>query len=203
VAINSGDVIQCIVEFVDDIGEVIINKFTYVAEFLAPVAEGLVIAGINALLENLFGEIDAYINTQYDDPLDSFDIIEFIDGEWQVTGNVGNAQLSTNFTNAADVLPPTSAAYLVGQTERPRSRGRKFLPPFGEDCQDRGLLEPGVITDVGLALLHYLADINLDGGNYLHPGVASKVTGEFLPFVSGSIGEYLGTQHRRRPTVGI
>lgn len=202
-AVSDGEVVQAVVDYVSGSGVHFQNKFSYLAQFASDQSEAVVLAAIASHLQQIMDNLVVELNGAFNDPDTYMDVIEFIDGAWEVVRNVGTTFVNTSFNNSSNTLPFQTSAYLVGRTARPRSRGRKFLPPFGEDQQASSLLESTALADVVDAAADYIDDIDLGGGNGLVPGVPSTVTGTFLPFVGATTNSAIGTQRRRRPGVGI
>jgi hypothetical protein len=123
--------------------------------------------------------------------------------EWEVTRKVGYFTPTIGFNDAAEPLPNQSAAVAVFPTFRPKTRGRKFVFPFGEDAQDATFLVAAALGALADYAADVLADIVIGPLNELNTGVASTVTGSFQAFDTGIVTNVLGSQRRRRPTVGI
>jgi hypothetical protein len=201
-SISDGDIIQAIVDFVPSTGDHFLNKFVWLAQLATAVDEGNFITFANAVLSALYNELAAELNSEIEDPDVTYDKLEWVTDDWEVSDNIGESALSTTFTNTSEFLPFQTAAVMSGRTPRPRSRGRKFLPPFGEDQAVGGVLISGAISDLSDALADYIDDMDMGSGNSFIPGVASTVTQGFLPFVGGIASDILGTQRRRRKGIG-
>ena len=201
--ISDGDVLQAVVDFVLPGGQHQQNKFTWLATLASGQSEAVIALAIATALGLLYDELSAEIPSTIGDPDVMIDKIEWVTDHWEVAENVAETVASITPTNGSEYLPLPSTAYLVGRTARPRSRGRKFMPTFGEDRQSGSGLISAAQTAMAGALVEYLNDIEISAGNTLIPGVASTVTGTFLPFVSGLAASILGTQRRRHPSRGI
>jgi hypothetical protein len=202
-AVENDAVLQGVVDFVSPGGYHVQNKFSWLCQFSSAQVEGVVVAAIVGQLEMLYDEIASRTTNAWDDPTVYVDEIKWIDGQWEVVANIGDDVVDTFFSNTSELLPLQTAPYMVARTARPRSRGRKWLPPFGEDQATSGVLLAGALTAIGNALVYYLGDIVITGGNTMTPGVPSTVTGTFLPFTTGLYGAIVGTQRRRRQGFGI
>ncbi|NIS79709.1 MAG: hypothetical protein GTO14_05765, partial [Anaerolineales bacterium] len=129
----------------------------------------------------------------------TLDLLEWneTEGIWEVTSNIGSGNGSVTLTNASDALPPQSCPTLIGVTGRPKSRGRKSIPFLGEDTQDQGSWETAALAALVTAGLEYVTTHIVETGKAAIPGVASTVTGTFLPFLAGSLTGYVFSQIRR------
>lgn len=197
-AIVDGDVIQLVVDFPGYGGHHYQNKFTWQWNGTSHPESGVTSALVGwaeDFYELLDTEMMNFVTafTAYVDKLE-WNVTEEI---WEIAANVGTGTGSVTLLNTSDALPPQNAACLVGLTARPRSRGRKFPPFFGEDTQDQGGWEIAALSALGDALLEYVAEFIVETGKSLVPGVASTVEGEFLPFVSGMITGTVFNQIRR------
>lgn len=202
-AVENGEVLQAVIDYITSDGVHIQQKLGYIAQFAAPQSEVAVLAAIASAVSAMMDAVAGCIHTSLEDPDVYVDVIEWVADHWEVVRNVGEVIAGTTPTNISQILPYQNAAVLVGRTARPRSRGRKFLPPFGEDCQDASVWTAAVLADLADALLIYLADIAVSVNNDLSPGVPSTVTGTFLPFTGGLVNDYVRTQRRRVPGVGF
>lgn len=201
--VENGEVVQAVVDFVADDGTHFQNKFTWECEFASGQTEANVLGEMLDSLGILYDQLAAEIPVELDDPDVFADVIEWVTDHWEVVRNIGEGVAGTSFSQAGDILPFQTSGVLVGRTERPRSRGRKFLPPFGEDRQASSVFISATLTALANALTQYLVTREISSGNDLIPGVASVVTGTFLPFVGGLVSDYVRTQRRRTPTLGI
>lgn len=201
--VSNGDVIQAVVDFITSGGNHFQNKFTWMAEFGEDRTDVQVVSAIVSWAGDFYDEMAAEILPDIDDPDVYVDKVEWETDHWEVTEEIGEGIAGTTFTNGSESLPHQCAACLVGKTDRPRSRGRKFMPPFGEDRQAGGVFIGATLTALAAALVEYLAPVSVFGVDTLEPGVASKVTGTFLPFVAGLVTDYARTQRRRTPGYGV
>jgi hypothetical protein len=97
----------------------------------------------------------------------------------------------------------TVAGYLQADTANPRSRGRKFITGHPDDSIDNGYFDTEAAGDLIDMLALWLTDILGTDTLVLSPGVPSRVTETFLPFVGGgSITDIPAIQRRRKPNVG-
>lgn len=105
---------------------------------------------------------------------------------------------------ASESLPLQDAACVTLRTIRPKSRGRKFFPPYTESFSGPG----GTVTGGDLTALQDAgADCLLDltaGTAVFSPGVITPLapSGDFLNFFSSVATPNFATQRRRRIGIG-
>jgi len=197
-AIVDGDVIQMVVAWPGYGGDLYQNKFTWQwAGTSYP--EASLIAALASWAEDFYEILDTEMMSFVTAFTLYVDKIEWnaTESAWEVSENIGVTTGSVTLLNASDGLPPQNAPCLVGLTARPKSRGRKWVPFFGEDTQDQGGWETATQTALLLALAEYIATYTVETGKDLVPGVASTVTGTFLPFVASLLTNVVFSQIRR------
>lgn len=204
-AIQDGDVLKAVLEFVLADGVIVQNVLHWIADFLAPQTEVDVLTAAGTYAEDLYSEIDAYIDQAVVvNPMTLHIVVwDGIEGEWVTERLVGSTVPSITFTGATDPLPNQCSPVLIGNTVRPKSRGRKFLLPLLDSACDGSAWVGAVITALGLALNHFLADETVTASNDLSPGVPRTSEDLFLPFGTGTVNSTVGTQRRRTPGRGI
>jgi hypothetical protein len=201
--IGDGEIVQAVVDFVSPGGLHQQNRFTYKCQFATGQSEATVVQTLNSELLELYGHVEDEIGASWSDPYLYVDEIYWDGQKWEVSANVGESQINITFLNADELLPLQTCAYLVGRTTKPRSRGRKWLPSFGEDQAGSGALVQQALSDLADAGAQYINTLDIGGGNSLVPGVASVRWGIFLPFTGCLVGTIVGTQRRRRQGYGI
>lgn len=202
--VANGDILKAVAQFVLDDGSIIQNIYHFVAQFLATQTGTAVIGAVKTYIEDMYADIDAYVPSSTSvDPF-TLHIITWDAGEskWVVDELVGVDTPTVVFTGATDPFPNQVSAVVVGNTARPKSRGRKFFPPFLETSADGSDLVSAVVTALGTALSHYIADQAIDVDNRLSPGVPRTAANEFLEFTDGIVNSIVGSQRRRKPGVG-
>lgn len=202
-SVEDGDVLQAVVDFLTPGGNHMQNKYTWLASLASSQSEAAVITAILAALDILYTEMNADISTVFNDPDCYIDKIAVVGDQWEVSENVGEGIIDTSFASTDEIVPFQCAPYFCGRTARPRSRGRKFILPFGEDRSSGSGLIAGAVTDLTDAATEYIDDIDLGSGNTLIPGIASTVTLTFWPFVGAIVANLIGSQRRRVPGVGF
>lgn len=200
--VSDGDVIKAVASFVEPTAGAQQNAWHWIAQFASDQTDAAVLAAIISALGDIYDEFAAHIDADMDDPDIAVDVVEWQTDEWVTVARVGEGVAGTNFAAAGENLPPQCAPYFVMRTSRPRSNGRKFMPVIDEGAQNGGWLTSAAATALGNTLTEALTDITISAGNDLVPGVASTVTGTFLPFLNGFISGVLGTQRRRKYGIG-
>ncbi|MCK5292977.1 MAG: hypothetical protein KAR39_13285 [Thermoplasmata archaeon] len=121
---------------------------------------------------------------------------------WEVTQNLGIYSPLDTFAGTAQELPNQCAAFLIGNTARPKSKGRLFVFPFDEASQDHGRLEAAALTALGNMAVQYILDQGVSGDALLS-GIVRETANEWLDFETVSFSDSIGTQRRRRRGIGI
>lgn len=135
------------------------------------------------------------------------ELVSYVASEVDVTGVVlgfiGSALIGTSGLGAADVAAAAVSAVIHAATDRPKSRGRKFIPGLDSDLIDSGLFDASLLGDLAVLLVKYFSGFESSGGVELNPGVLSTVAGAFLEFNgSGGFDDIPDYQTRRRPDRG-
>lgn len=204
-SVSDNQVLKAVLELVYPNGQIAQNVFWFLTEFAATQQTQDVLDAIETYMEDFYTPITDYIKANLtDNPGDVSRMLwnDTLD-KWEVAEDLGQVTPAVPHTSNQQLLPHQVAPYVVGNTERPKSRGRKFLIGLTEDATEGGTLVPLAATALGLVLNYYLADELISAGNELIVGVASTVTGQFLPFTDGEAVDVVGTQRRRRLGVGI
>lgn len=121
----------------------------------------------------------------------------------QVTEALGTSVIQETGGSLQTTLSAAVSACIYAGTERPKSRGRKFIPGLSEEFITNGLLTPGVLGDLAVLLLAYYTPWTSTQGLLMIPGVISTVTNTFLAFnQTGGYDDIPDYQTRRRPDRG-
>jgi hypothetical protein len=92
---------------------------------------------------------------------------------------------------------------MQADTAFPRTKGRKYVPGIPEGQVVDGLIIAGQLVNLALLLAEYVGVIPAGVTAVLTPGVISRVTETFRPFLAaGSITDIPAYQRRRKPNVG-
>jgi hypothetical protein len=200
--VSNGDVVKAVVTFTTAEGGIIQNTFHWLAEFAASQTDAAVLAAVIGWVGNLYDTMAGQYNPELDDPDVEVDLVEWSVDHWETVQRVGEGIAGTTFTGLGEILPLQCAPVVNRRTEKPRSRGRCFLPPMGEDTQEKGELSAAAITAITAAMAFLLLDISVTSGNDLIPGVASDKWTIFLPALNAFFNDQVFTQRRRRLGVG-
>lgn len=202
--VTNGDILKVVAEFTLESGTIAQNVYYLIADLIADQADLSVVNAIELWIESAYGQLSAQLYNTITQNVCSVNEIGWnaVSEQWEVTRFVGLFTPTIAFSAAVDGLPDQVAALATFTTTRPKTRGRKFMIPFGEASQDSSYLNPAALT----AMADYADDI-LDGIflgplNELYSGVPRQAVGEFYEFIMGIVTNVLGTQRRRRPGVG-
>lgn len=108
-------------------------------------------------------------------------------------------------TGAGETLPTQIAAVVTLRTERPKTRGRKFLGPMVETASgDGGALIGALQTALAAAAVDIMTDAVDAASNEYTAGVVSPYSAidYFYPFTTGSFNPRMCTHRSRRFGVG-
>lgn len=202
--VADGSVLKAVAEFVLDDGTILQNIFHFIAQFLTTQTSADVIGAVKSYVEDIYADVDGYVpSTTGVNPFTLHRVAwNATEGLWEVVELIGSDTPSITFTGATEQWPSQVSAVMVGNTTRPKSRGRKFFVPFLETAASASDLVAAVITALGTALNHYLADQAIDVDNTLSPGVPRSAADTFLEFSNGAVNSVVGTQRRRKPGIG-
>lgn len=110
-----------------------------------------------------------------------------------------------NPAGTGETLPLQDSTCITLRTTRPKSRGRKFLPPMVESASsDGGDLAAAMLPGLALAITAAIADFTDGAGITWSPGVLSPygISSYFLDFMSGTFSPQFCTRRSRRKGVG-
>lgn len=203
-AVANGEVVKAVAEFTLGDGTIVQNVFHFIAEVAAPVAKSLVLSAVQSYIEDIYTGLTTYISEDTDTELATVHVVEWDpgEGEWVTERLLGNTLPDITFLGSTDAYPNQVSGVIIGNTERPKSRGRKFLIPFTESAGAGSSIISAVLALLATSLSHYLADETIQDTDVLSPGIARSGVNEFLAFTDGVVNSILGTQRRRKPGVG-
>lgn len=203
-AVVNGEVVKAVIEFVLANGAIIQNIIHFIAEFTSEQTDPDVIDAVETYADEMYEDVEAYVDQAATVNPMPVSIVEFDAGEggWVVDRSLGTGVLTITPASIANPLPNQNSAVLVANTNRPKSRGRKFLAPFGDTDADGSEWGSTVLTNLALSLAHYLADETVSGDSRLSPGVPRAGVDEFLKFTDGLVNSVVGSQRRRKLGVG-
>jgi hypothetical protein len=203
--VQDNDVLRAVMEVALEDGSIAQNVYTFFADLAASQSDLTVLNAIETYMEDAYSNMSSYLPNTMTQRVCWVDEIEWnaTTGLWEVTRKVGYFTPTIGFNDANEPLPNQSAPIAVFPTFRPKTRGRKFVFPFAEDAQDATFLVAAALGALADYAADVLADIVIGPLNELLPGVASTVTETFQNFDTAIVTNVLGTQRRRKPTVGI
>lgn len=203
-AVSDGDILKTTFEVTLDDGSIAQNVYYHRADLLFPLTDAAALSGIEIYLENAYTQLTAELVNTINQNLCTLQQIEWNSGEsiWEVTRLVGYFTPTIVFNNATEGLPNQSSAFATFLTLRPRSFGRKFIMPFGEDRQAGTYLISAALTAMADYADDVLTAIPIAALEYLIPGIPRTGVELFLDFTGAVVTNVLGSQRRRRPGVG-
>jgi len=202
--VGDTEVIKGVLEVSLPDGTIAQNVYHFICSFLANQTDGAVVAAVEGYIEDIMGAVSTYLSDGITIAITPVNVVKWdsTTSKWIVDRLLGNIEPSFTHTNTDDDFPNQIAPVLVANTNRPKTRGRKFLPGFVETSALGGDLVAAAITAMGTALNHYLADEQVTVNNDLSPGVPRDGVDDFREFTDGSVNSVVGTQRRRKPGVG-
>lgn len=202
--VNDGEYLKGVCEFELEDGTIAQNVFFFVANFVSEESNTSVVSAIEAYIEDIYNSISGYLSDGFTINAGPIHKMTWDDvtAKWVVEALLGNVLPTITHTDTSDPFPNQIAPVLVANTQRPKTRGRKFLMGTVEAMADGSHLESAAVTAMGTALNHYLADETVSGSNALSPGVLREGVESFKAFTDGSVNSVVGTQRRRKPGVG-
>lgn len=203
-SVADAEVIKAAAEFVLEDGTIAQMIFHFLASFIADQTNSAVINAIEDYIEDILDAVATYLDPSVTtNPMEVSAVTWNATTEkWETDRSLGQGTLSWPGTDTGDVLPNQMAPVLLASTGRPKTRGRKFIPGFGDQSCTGSTLITNAMTALGVALNHYIADETISTNNELIVGVPSTVTGAFEDFSTGDVNDIIGSQRRRKPGVG-
>lgn len=196
--INDGDILTQIINFTLTTGDDLQNKFTWKYSG-NPHSDVGIISALDGWAEDFYELMAAYLGSGITAFTAEYNLIEWDSetSEWVIAENIGTGGGTVTFTGTGHLLPFQCCPCLVGFTDRPKTRGRKFIPLFVELAQIDSTWEAAAYTAIAAALAEYLSSHTIETGKSVLPGVASTITGTFHQFLSGMVKNIVFTQRRR------
>lgn len=202
--VQTGEVLKAVVEFILANGTIIQNIYHFFTGFVTPQDDDDVVDAIVDYAEEVYASLLSDMSaTMTSLPMTVHVVVwDGVEGKWVTDRLVGIDTPIIVGTGTADLLPNQNSAVVIADTARPKSRGRKFFPPFEDTSAVGSEWGAGVITNLALALTQYLMDQVVTPGNDLNPGVPRTGVNEYLPFQSGMVNSVVGSQRRRKLGLG-
>lgn len=200
--VEQGDILRTTINFVLNDGTQFQNVYHHQRAGIAFFSDAEIVTAITTWAQAMYGELVSMTSFAVAERLSFVDKVAFVDGNWEVTENVGVFTCEFTPVGAGDVLPNQVAPFAIFKTERPKTVGRKFLFPPIETAQNAGILTPAALAQ----MVGYANDavnvITLAVLNTLVPGVPRTGVNFWAPFVLAVVTDLVGTQRRRRPGEG-
>lgn len=202
--VSDGEFLRLAINGSLDDGTKVMNRKTWLCQFTTQQTDAAVLNALETWVETLYAFVASQIDGDAALEQCNVDVIEWnaVDSIWEVARNVGVFTPTDTFANASDPLPNQCAAFVIGNTTRPKTKGRLFLFPFGEDTQDHGILGAGALTALGNFATQYITDQTIGAGNVLISGIVREFVNFWYSFQSVVYDDVIGTQRRRRFGVG-
>jgi hypothetical protein len=202
--VGTGTHIEAIVEYTLDDGTIAQNGFTFKAEFAADQTDAAVTSSIESWVEAAYNNLSTYLPDTMSFNLSVVNQLTWQEADqiWKKTREIGEITPTITRSATLDELPNQVSAVVTYTTERPKTRGRTFLPPFTEPAQDQGNLVSAALADVVDFVGDAISDKTISAGNILRRVVIREAVNASYDILSGIAASILGTQRRRRQGVG-
>ena len=203
--VSPGDFLKVTIGFTLSTGTICQNVAYFRSVLTGNVTDLTCQTAIDTWVDAAYQEIDADMengitaNTGYIDKIDW----NATDSKWEVVYNVGTVNPSITPASAAELLPQPVSPFIVFNTSRPKSKGRRFLFGYTEPSTSGSVLTSGDVTRLVNFADECLDNAVIDVLNYFVPGIPRVGVELFLDFTSAVVTNIVGTQRRRRPGVGI
>lgn len=203
-AILDGDILRVSANFQLGDGTEFQNIYHMIRDGTDPFGDAAHVDAIEAKVEAMYATIVGQVTNDVTPQLCFVDRVEFneIVDEWRVVENIGTFTPTFVPSNVNDAIPYQGAPYLVFKTQRPKSVGKKFLFPVGEDQQADTILSGPALTALAAFGVQVLAAIEVGGDVTLTFGIVRTGIQTFLNFLVAVVNDVIGSQKRRRPGVG-
>ena len=200
--VQNGDILKTTTQFTLFDGTIMQNIYHHRCDFVDPLAEGTVLAGIQTWIEAALDNLEAVTHSGTVAGLASVDQVEWDGTKWEVTGNIGTFVPSFTPSAATDPMPNQNSPYAVFKTARPKTVGKKKLFPFTEVNFQGSSVAAGLVAAIVLYATDVLNNIVLGALHNLVPGVPRTAVDAFYEFVVAVVDNVTGTQRSRKPGVG-
>lgn len=204
-SIATGKVLRASARWVDTNGSDNVNVFYFRTGFAAPQSEANVWTAVNAYLIAVFNDMNTARRTG-SAPLDlKVDVVEWLNGKWEVTQNVGLQGWGSGLTSTsgADALPPGVAALGKLYTGFGKHIGKKFFGLMTEAAADVGGNVVGATATMVLSgLTELLTPYLISAGNQLFSVVLDHLDGTIRDVIEVGVSGNFAYQRRRRPGTG-
>ena len=203
-SVDNDAVLKMVAQFTLPDGTIAQNIFHYKTVFASAQSDANVLTALEEQMESLYGQLVAEVTEDLVVDIFSVHEVEWDDEEdiWATTALVGEFLPTIAFSSITDWFPNQVSAVLIGNTARPKTRGKTFLTGLGEGIATGGEMTAPVMVHMLLALADYIAQVEVTPGNDMNPGVPRTAENVFWRFVLGEVITILGSQRRRMRGVG-
>lgn len=203
-SLSNGEYVKTTYELELPDGSIGQNVWYHRANLTAAQGNAAVVTALDLWLETLMGYVAGRMSNQCTGRTCQFDKVAWDagEGDWYVSERIGSSIPTVSYSAANDPLPNQVAPTIQFRTSRPKSFGRKFLMGFVEDETDGSFLESAAVTAIANLATYALDDVVISGGNVLEPIILRVGVQVALDLLSYVVTDIVGTQRRRRPTVG-
>lgn len=204
-SVSNGEILKTVFEVTLDDGTIAQNVWYHIASFISPEGDQDVLDAIEVWTEGMYSNLSPQFVSTMTQNLCTVDKIEFNDltDIWEVVEHVGTFTPTIGFNNADEQLPNQSSPFITFNTTRPKSRGRKFLFPMGENTQAGTFIVAGTVANLVSFADDALDAIVVDVLSNLLLGIPRVGLDVFLEIFVAVVTNVLGSQRRRRPGVGV
>ena len=201
-AVTAGDILRTSMNFILNDGTQYQNIYHHERTGVAVMTDAAIVSSMADQFELMYDALAPLVKTNVVEDLSFVDEVQFIEGQWQVTENIGTFTIAWNPTEGTDALPNQCSPFVIFKTARPKTVGRKFLFPLTEASQAGSFLTPGAVLAIVAYADEVLTPVPLQALNTMQPGVVRTGVDLFLPTSIAVVTNVIGTQRRRRPGVG-
>ena len=205
--VSDGDLLKVVVTILCPETVVAQNVFWY--QLLDPIPDSpsnsLIMTTLNQELDAMYSDLQTALNDEYEVEEFKVDRVEWNVDVWETVESLGVDDLSIVGSNANDAVPHGVAAVLTGDTLRPQTRARKFIPGFGENLFEDSTLEGTIITALAAFIVEWLSNRTIVGSAELQASVAGMSgasAGLIYALTQVAVNGIAGYQRRRKPGVG-
>lgn len=130
--VSNGEIVKAVAEFVLADGTIAQNILHWLAVSSGDMSDANILSAVAQYIEDLYDSVDTYIDSTVLVNLATVHVVDWdpVGGEWVTDRLIGTTLPSITFTSAVDPQPNQISAVIVGNTARPKTRGRKFFCPL-------------------------------------------------------------------------
>lgn len=200
--IHGGDIVRASVNFVLGDGSQYQNVWHHIKVGATEHTNAFVTAAYVTHFNTVYGHLEDRAKVTVLPALCSLDQVEFVEGQWTITQNVGTWTPTWTGSSAGDPMPNQVSPYVLYKTPRPKTVGRKFLFPMTETNFDGSYIDGTLVTSITDFATASMVDIYLgviDDMEMCIPRVGVAVEYRITHAIVTNV---TGSQRRRRPGVG-